>query len=76
MPKSELFIGGLGQDIQRKDIEDVFEKYGRIIKCDVKSKGPGSSFCFVEYEDERDAEVWNSNQTKNNTHLAEKTKKI
>ncbi len=59
MPKSELFIGGLGHDIQRKDIEDVFEKYGRIIKCDVKSKGPGSSFCFVEYEDERDAEVWN-----------------
>ena len=57
MPKSELFIGNLNSDITRKDIEDVFDKYGRIIKCDVKIKGQGSSFCFVEYEDERDAEV-------------------
>lgn len=59
MPKSELFIGGLASDIQRRDIEDVFTKYGRILKCDIKTKqGPTSSFCFVEYEDERDAEVY------------------
>ena len=59
MPKSELFIGNLVAEVTRKDVEDTFEKYGRIIKCEVKNKGPGSSFCFVEYEDERDAEVKN-----------------
>jgi arginine/serine-rich splicing factor 7 len=56
MPKSELFIGNLGGDITSKDVEEVFEKYGRIVKCDVKNKGP-NSFCFVEYEEQRDAEV-------------------
>ena len=57
MPRSELFIGNLISDISNKDIEDVFEKYGRILKCEVKNKGPGQAFCFVEFEDERDAEV-------------------
>ena len=52
----ELFVGGLGSDITTRDIEEAFDKYGRIIKCDLKNKGPGSSFCFVEFEDERDAE--------------------
>jgi len=52
----ELFIGNLGAEISSQDIEAVFEKYGRVVKCDVKSKGEGSTFCFVEYEDERDAE--------------------
>ncbi len=55
MPRSELFIGNLNTDITRKDIEDVFDKYGRILKCEVKIKGQGSSFCFVEFEDDRSA---------------------
>jgi RNA recognition motif-containing protein len=59
MPRSELFVGNLVSDISSKDIEEVFDKYGRILKCEVKNKGPGASFCFVEYEDERDAEVRN-----------------
>ncbi len=53
MPRSELFIGNLNADITRKDIEEVFDKYGRILKCEIKSKGHGSSFCFVEFEDDR-----------------------
>ena len=57
MPKTELFVGNLGKEVSKKDVEDVFDKYGRIVRCDVKSKGFGSSFCFLEYEDERDAEV-------------------
>ena len=39
MPKTELFVGNLDRDIQRKEIEDVFEKYGRLLRCDIKNKG-------------------------------------
>ena len=39
MPKTELYIGNLGRDTQRKDIESVFDKYGRLLRCDVKDKG-------------------------------------
>ena len=35
----------------------MFEKYGKVIRCDVKNKGYGAAYAFLEYEDERDAEV-------------------
>ena len=57
MPKTELYIGNLGRDVSRRDIEGIFEKYGKVRRCDIKSKGFGSSYAFLEYEDERDAEV-------------------
>ncbi|RNA25504.1 putative splicing arginine serine-rich 6 [Brachionus plicatilis] len=56
MPRAELFVGNLSKDITRQDIEDVFDKYGRLIKCEVKNKDTGASFCFIEFEEERDAE--------------------
>jgi|LakMenE01Jun11ns_1017448.scaffolds.fasta_scaffold5102380_1 RNA recognition motif-containing protein len=39
MSKTELFVGNLDQNIQRTDIENVFEKYGKILRCDIKNKG-------------------------------------
>ncbi len=89
MPKTELYIGNLGRDTTRKDIESVFDKYGRLLRCDVKdkgnllllsccllnikiqqqrqqnyfinkifvSKGFGTVYAFLEFEEERDAEV-------------------
>jgi RNA recognition motif-containing protein len=39
MPKNELFLGNLGRDVTRKDIETVFDKYGRLLRCDIKDKG-------------------------------------
>lgn len=57
MPKAELYIGNLGRDVSRRDIETIFDKYGKVRRCDIKSKGLGSSYAFLEYEDERDAEV-------------------
>jgi RNA recognition motif-containing protein len=39
MPKTELFVGNLDRDVQRKEIEDAFEKYGKILRCDIKNKG-------------------------------------
>jgi hypothetical protein len=38
-------------------MEDVFEKYGRLLRCDIKNRGYGAAYCFLEFEDERDAEV-------------------
>ena len=36
MPKSELFLGGLSRDTRRRDLEDVFSKYGKLTRCDIK----------------------------------------
>jgi len=81
MPRNELFIGSLPRDVSRRDIENIFDKYGRIERCDIKNrgkhskqkqqrqetfylfnkifflKGEGAVYAFLEFEDERDAEV-------------------
>jgi RNA recognition motif-containing protein len=31
-----LFIGRLSRNTRVKDLEDVFETYGRIVRCDIK----------------------------------------
>lgn len=47
-----LFVGRLPRDVRPRELEDLFHKYGRITRCDVKRGGYG----FIEYEDPRDAE--------------------
>ena len=49
---STLFIGRIPPDTRSRELEDVFVKYGRITRCDVKPGG----FAFVAFEDQRDAE--------------------
>ncbi len=39
MPSKELFLGNLGRDVTRQDIEGVFDKYGRVERCDIKNRG-------------------------------------
>ena len=39
MPRSELFLGNLTRDVTQRDIEDIFEKYGKVMRCEVKNKG-------------------------------------
>jgi RNA recognition motif-containing protein len=39
MGRKELFVGNLSRDVQKRDIEDVFDRYGKLIRCDVKDKG-------------------------------------
>lgn len=36
MPKNELFLGGLSKDTRRQDLEDIFSKYGKLTRCDIK----------------------------------------
>ena len=57
MPKTEIYVGNLVRDITRKEIEDVFEKYGRLRRCDLKNKGFGQTYAFLEFDEESDAEV-------------------
>ena len=60
-----LFIGRIPFDTRVRELEDVFVKYGRIIRCDVKRGTYETPLCacsnilgygFVEFEDVRDAE--------------------
>ncbi|KAG0011441.1 hypothetical protein BGZ81_002183, partial [Podila clonocystis] len=50
-----LFLGRLTPDTRSRDLEDLFAKYGRVTRLDIK-RGTNSGFGFVEYEDPRDAE--------------------
>lgn len=37
--KNELYIGNLSKDVTQEDIESVFQKHGKITRCDMKNKG-------------------------------------
>jgi len=52
----QIYVAGdrLGIDIFQNDLEDVFQRYGRINNVWVARQPPG--FGFIEYEDQRDAE--------------------
>ncbi|KAM0682546.1 Serine/arginine-rich splicing factor 1 [Mitosporidium daphniae] len=47
-----LFVGRIPEHVRPRDLEDLFIKYGRINRCDIKRGGYG----FVEFDDIRDAE--------------------
>ncbi|KAI8144589.1 hypothetical protein BJV82DRAFT_656401 [Fennellomyces sp. T-0311] len=46
-----LFIGRIPKSMSTRELEDIFSKYGKITRLDVKT-----DFGFVEFEDKRDAE--------------------
>ncbi|KAF9584983.1 hypothetical protein BGW38_004391 [Lunasporangiospora selenospora] len=47
-----VYVGHLSSRTERRDVEELFEKYGRILSVELKHGG----FAFVEYEDPRDAD--------------------
>merc|ERR1711962_1112794 len=51
---SRLFIGGLGDNVDRRDLEREFGTWGHVEDCFVARNPPG--FAFVVYEKSRDAE--------------------
>ncbi|KAI6224256.1 Rsp-3 [Aphelenchoides fujianensis] len=54
---TSVYVGNLPADFRNRDLEQLFEKYGRIKFVDIKSRpARGPPFAFVEYEDARDAE--------------------
>ncbi|KAK3593916.1 hypothetical protein CHS0354_011519 [Potamilus streckersoni] len=53
--EGSLFVGRLGKSTRVRDLEDVFEPYGRMTRCEIKY-GAEMAYAFVDFEDRRDAE--------------------
>eukprot|EP01098_Paradermamoeba_levis_P011816 TRINITY_DN5088_c0_g1_i2.p1 TRINITY_DN5088_c0_g1~~TRINITY_DN5088_c0_g1_i2.p1 ORF type:complete len:208 (+),score=55.52 TRINITY_DN5088_c0_g1_i2:81-704(+) len=51
MSKTRVYVGKVSNRTRKRDLEDLFIKYGRILSCDLKY-----NYAFVEFDDPRDAE--------------------
>mmetsp|Transcript_27361 Transcript_27361/g.37738 ORF Transcript_27361/g.37738 Transcript_27361/m.37738 type:complete len:361 (+) Transcript_27361:110-1192(+) len=51
-----VYVGNLPGDTRKRDVEDVFYKYGKIIEIDIKIPPRPPGFAFIEFGDPRDAE--------------------
>jgi len=51
-----LYVGNLPVDFRERDIEDIFHKYGPVVKIDLKFPPRPPGYCFIEFENARDAE--------------------
>ncbi|CAF0883779.1 unnamed protein product [Brachionus calyciflorus] len=56
MPRTQIYVGNLDRDISRREVENTFDKYGKMLTCEIKSKGNAPSYAFIDFEDPRDAE--------------------
>jgi len=52
--KVTIYVGDLPRDADERDVRDVFEKRGKLSRCDIKTKR--GRYCFVEYDDDSIAE--------------------
>ncbi|KAL9240583.1 hypothetical protein vseg_014784 [Gypsophila vaccaria] len=51
-----IYVGNLPPDVKEYEIEDLFYKYGRILDIELKLPPRPPCFCFVEFENARDAD--------------------
>ncbi|KDO52793.1 hypothetical protein CISIN_1g0226881mg, partial [Citrus sinensis] len=51
-----IYVGNLPSDIREYEVEDLFYKYGRILDIELKIPPRPPCYCFVEFENARDAE--------------------
>ncbi|XP_028681241.1 serine/arginine-rich splicing factor 9 [Erpetoichthys calabaricus] len=56
MGDGRIYVGNLPADVQERDIEDLFYKYGKIRDIELKNNRGSIPFAFVRFEDPRDAE--------------------
>uniref|UniRef100_A0A3B4ASB8 RRM domain-containing protein n=1 Tax=Periophthalmus magnuspinnatus TaxID=409849 RepID=A0A3B4ASB8_9GOBI len=55
MSNGRIYVGNLPLDVQRRDLEDLFTKYGKIRLIELKNYSGSTPFAFIQYEDPRDA---------------------
>ena len=53
---ARIFVGNLPIDIRERELDDLFYKYGKIKRIDIKTPSRPPAFAFIEYDDKRDAE--------------------
>ncbi|KAJ7333783.1 Serine/arginine-rich splicing factor 1 [Desmophyllum pertusum] len=54
-----VYVGNLPSNVEERDLEDIFYKYGEVADVDLKIPRQGTQgtpFAFVEFNDPRDAE--------------------
>lgn len=59
MDERKLFVGGLPQDVESKDVREHFSAYGAVTNVDMKTdhySGRCRGFCFVTFEDSESVE--------------------
>eukprot|EP01024_Parvocaulis_polyphysoides_P058546 TRINITY_DN629_c0_g1_i1.p1 TRINITY_DN629_c0_g1~~TRINITY_DN629_c0_g1_i1.p1 ORF type:complete len:333 (-),score=55.61 TRINITY_DN629_c0_g1_i1:280-1278(-) len=50
-----VFVGNLPLDIRERELDDLFYKYGKILRIDLKTPARPPAYAFIEYDDSRDA---------------------
>ena len=53
MSDGRIYVGNLPVDVQERDIEDLFYKYGKIRDIELKNNRGTIPFAFVRFEDPR-----------------------
>ncbi|XP_037122688.1 serine/arginine-rich splicing factor 9 [Syngnathus acus] len=56
MSEGRIYVGNLPMDVQERDIEDLFYKYGKIREIELKNNRGTIPFAFIRFEDPRDAD--------------------